>query len=70
MIEVRASNSEEEENLGTLYLAARPVIGDDIALFRDDVSEIWRVVSVKHLPSRSRERQPVLTVAMKRWVAV
>lgn len=69
MIEVRASNSEREESLGTFYLAARPIIGDDVSLFRNDVMEVWRVVSVKHLPARTPEQTPALTVAMKRWVA-
>ena len=69
MIEIRASNSEKEEDLGTLYLLARPVIGDDISLFRNDVMELWRVMSVQHHPSRSPDRTPVLNIAMKRWVA-
>jgi hypothetical protein len=69
-VEVRASNSEFEEDLGTLYLAARPVIGDDISLYRANTVELWRVVSVKHLPARLPEQTPVLNIAMKRWIAI
>lgn len=69
MIAVRARNSEKEEDLGTLYLAARPIIGDDVSLFRDDVMEVWRVMSVQHLPVRTADQTPAFTVTMKRWIA-
>lgn len=45
--------SDEGAHLGEAYYAAVPVVGDQVAVSRENGWELWLVEGVRHWPDRS-----------------